>query len=350
MVKLLKVDFQSDFVLYISSWGYEPKLIGNYFDRIEIYRNQYHLKRLLKSECHVELVHAFEPKAYYQYIAKSALKSPFIYDVQDIIITYYNRNPPLKWQRFNLNYEGMLFQEADAFISHSLELNEALRLHNIKRKVDRLFFPLYCDQSNFLPISQKQIIGNYQLVYIGGLNSIKDRNSANFLPFIKKLESAKVDVTIFPSPFSERNYFNEYKGLENTFSNFHMKNSVPFEKLNLSPYHFGIVPFENDGIEQYYSKNKYASTLKFFVYLEMGIPILISDYWAFPAWICKRYNLGIVSNFKELDNIDTLLETFDYNASLKSIEAFRNKYTIQSQMPRLKAFYDKLINRANEIL
>lgn len=349
MVKLLKSEIQSDFVLYISQWGYEPKLIGNYFDRIEIYRNKYHLKSLLKTENNIELVHAFEPKAYYQYLVKCLVNAPFIYDVQDIIITYYYLNPPLKWQKFNLIYEGKLFQEADALISHSLELNEAMRLHQIKRKQDRLFFPLYCDQSNFLKITPKPINGKYQLVYIGGLNSISDKNSANFLPFIQKLESAQIDITIFPSPFSERNYFNEYKNLEKRFSNFKMMQSVPFENLNLSPFHFGIVPFENDDIDIYYSKNKYASTLKFFVYLEMGIPILISDYWAFPAWICKRYNLGIVSNFKELDKIDSLLANFDYNASLKSIEAFREKYTLQSQIPRLKLFYESMIRRTNKI-
>jgi len=344
LVKLIKNDFELEFVLYISKWGYEPKLIGNHFDRIEIYRNKYHLKTLLKHEAGVKLVHAFEPKAKYQYISKQSLKAPFIYDLQDIIITYFHFNPPYKWQKTNLIYEEKLLNEADAFISHSLELNEAFRLYNIKHNKPRLFFPLYCDTSNFKTITNKANKDNsYKLVYIGGLNSITDKNSANFLPFIKKLNHQNLNFTIYPSPFSERLFYNEYKSLEKQFKHFKMEHSVPFINLDLTPFHFGIVPFENEDIDQYYSKNKYASTLKFFVYLEMGLPIIVSEYWAFPAWICSRYQLGIVTSFDNLDRIDQLIEKIDYNQILKNIETFRQKYNLQNQSQRLKQFYQNLL-------
>ena len=122
-----------------------------------------------------------------------------------------------------------------------------------------------------------------------------------------------------------------------------MERSVPFNQLNLSNFDFGVVPFEHSYSEKYYSKNQYASTLKFFVYLEMGLPILISDYWAFPAWITKRYKLGIVTNYKQLDNTNLHVSNEDYRDILKNIETFRNRFSLQKNKDKLIKFYNNFL-------
>ena len=102
IVKYLKKRLSYEFVLYVAEWGYEPKLIGEYFDRIEVYRNKYHLLKKLNTEKLVKLVHSFEPKAYYQYLTYKALQCPFVYDIQDVLINYFHLNPPHKWQKKNI--------------------------------------------------------------------------------------------------------------------------------------------------------------------------------------------------------------------------------------------------------
>lgn len=343
LANLVGSDLQLEKVLYISEWGYEPKLIGNAFDRIEIYRNSYDLKRRINSENNIKLIHAFEPKAYFQFKIKNLVRAPFIYDLQDIIVTYYGFNPPLKWQKTNLLYEEKLFHLVDGFIAHSMELNEAQRLYKSRSVAQkRLFFPLFCNSENFKPIVYKKIEDQINLVYIGGINAMKDHSSSNFLPFIKKLKT-DVHLTIFPSPFSERLCFEEYKELEQIYPNFTIKHSVPFTQLNLTGFDFGVVPFEHENSEKYYSKNKYASTLKFFVYLEMGLPILISDYWAFPAWITKRYGIGIVTNYENLDKTDFKIDEETYKIMLKNVEQFRNRFTLQANKNRLIEFYNSFL-------
>lgn len=343
LVKYLKKCRKEELVLYISDWGYEPKLIGPYFDRIVVYRNKFDLKRLLKAEQNIRVVHAFEPKAEFQYHALRLIKAPFIYDLQDIIVTYYNNSPPLKWQKVNLKYEHLIFNSKVHFIAQSLELNEAMRLHHVNRKSStRLFFPLYCDADNFKPIKGKTISPPYKLVYIGGINRTNEHYSSNFLPFIQSTANPNILFDLFPSPSSEKTCYDEYKQLEGSYPHFRMKRSVPFNQLNLTEYDFGVVPFEHNYSEHYYTKNRYASTLKFFVYLEMGIPILISDYWAFPAWIVQRYGLGIVTKFGNLHELESQIRDLDYNKTLENIEKFRNRFELSKNIKRLSDFYDTL--------
>lgn len=331
-------------ILLISEWGYEPKLIGDVFDKVIVYRNKYHLKTILKKAQGTVLVHAFEPKAEFQYTTKQHINAPFIYDLQDIIITYYGFEPPLKWQKRNLKYEQLLLSQSDGFIAYSLELNEAQRIYKTKNNQSkRLFFPLFCDEANFKPIANKSIQARPHLVYIGGINSTKDRSSSNFLPFIKQIEHKNINLTIFPSPFSERLCYDEYKQLENQYKHFKMERSVPFNQLNLTKFDFGVVPFEHHNSEKYYTKNKYASTLKFFVYLEMGIPIIISEYWTFPAWITKRYQLGIVTTFDAIETTNFQMSDVDYQTMLKNIEAFRNNFSLQKNSQKLINFYKSFL-------
>src|SRR5690606_849181 len=247
IVDLIGETPQLEKVLFISKWGFEPKLIGNNFDRIVIFRNKYQLKTLLRLEKNIQLIHAFEPKAYFQSMANQGVDAPFLYDTQDILINYFYQNPPKKWQRVNLKYEKIILQNADGFISQSLELNEAFRLHNVKNKRSkRLFFPIYCDEKNFKEIDFNKSLQNVSLVYIGGINPINSHSSSNFLPFIESIQNNDVRLTIFPSPFSERECYQEYKQLEKKFPKFTMQKSVPFKDLDLTTYHFGIIPFNNE--------------------------------------------------------------------------------------------------------
>ncbi len=345
IVKYLKLIREEEFVLYISEWGNEPKLIGPYFDRVVTYRNQFDLKAKISCEANIQLVHAFEPKAQYQYVAFQNVKAPFIYDIQDILITYFYKNPPRKWQRKNLKFEEKLLASNVSFISQSLELNEALRLHEIKRGINtRLFFPLFCDKANFMPLNDKNLGVPCHIVYIGGINNPNEHTSSNFKPFIDAISKTPIKFDIFPSPISEKNCYNEYKQIETEYPNFKINKSVPFNQLNLSSYDFGVVPFDHHFSEKYYSKNKYASTLKFFVYLEMGLPIIISEYWAFPAWIVKRYGLGIVISFENLGSLNEYIQNLDYKTTLENIKNFREKFELSSQIPKLNSFYNTLIS------
>jgi hypothetical protein len=329
--------------LYIAEWGYQPKLIGDGFDKIKTYRNKFHLFNQLKLEKNIRLIHAFEPKAYYQSLVLKKINVPFIYDIQDILINYFYLNPPFKWQIFNLQFEKEILQKADGFISQSLELNEAFRLHKVKINKNRLFFPLFCYGDNFKTIDYNKALKNVSLVYIGGINSLKDNSSSNFLPFIKSIQNTGVTLTIFPSPNSEKLCYSEYKNLEKDYGHFKMKKSVPFKELDLTNYHFGVVPFDHLNSEKYYSKQKYASTMKFFVYLEMGLPILISEFWEFPAWLVKRYKLGIVLPHENLPQLNDSIQSLDYHETQKNIEKFRSKYELSRYRNRLIDFYNSFL-------
>lgn len=341
LAELIKSEIISyEIVLYISDWGNEPKLIGNHFDRVVVYRNSFHLLNLFKTEENILLIHSFEPKAFFQNKILKLHKAPFLYDIQDITINYYGLNPPLKWQKTNLIYENQILKNADGFVSQSLELKEAFRQHQIKNTKPSLFFPLYCNSKNFFPVVKRSSPYN-KLVYIGGINSIDDSSSiSNFLPFLNQIKDTNLSLTIFPSPLSEIHFYKMYKIIEHKFNNFEIKKSVPFTQINLTDYHFGVVPFEHPKCEEYLSKNRYASSMKVFVYIEMGIPIIVSEYWGFLSWIVKRYNLGIVCNYDSLNNLDELIENTDYNKILENISVFRKKYDLWNQRKKLFDFYN----------
>jgi len=344
-------------VLLCHERGFVEKFSNKDIDHIILFRNEWHLKRLVKSLPSPYVVHGFAPKSKYPYIAKEEWKKtdpsiPFIIDYQDVFTVYYGTIPKYNWLKEELPCEKACLSEADGIIAHSLEPREAMRIWGIKKSGKRMFFPLYADDDYFS--SSKATKGNDELhlVYAGGvMGSHRDKAHYGLTQFhwlIKDLEDQKIHLHIYPSPSVIKADYEEYEEMAKHSAYFHYHTPVTQSKLHeeLSKYHYGLMPFFSSTSKQSDLKLKYATTLKLFNYVEAGIPIIVSADVLYQSWLVNRYSLGTIATTKEdFKDVRKLVGATPYKEQVTRLIANREDLSLKKHTPRLIEFY-KTINWA----
>ncbi|MFH1004127.1 MAG: hypothetical protein V1781_01310 [Bacteroidota bacterium] len=341
----------SDFatVLVCSKQGFFEKFSDPNFDSVFLFRNAFHLKRIVKQIPNIHLIHAFAPKSFYPDIIRRAFKHKFIADYQDVYGIYYGLNPSLRWLKKELPYEKACLEHADGIVAHSLEPNVALRKYDIKKKPKTIFFPLYCDDDSFCENKKNISPENIHIVYAGGVagshRNPRQYGNIQFHWLIEKLSSQKIHFHIYPSPSNFPADYEEYKFIEKQNMFFHFHNPIAQNKLamELSKYHFGILPFFRGDSQQGENKYKFATTLKLFNYIEAGIPVLVSKDIIYQSWIVERYKAGIIlSSKKDIDNLKEIILKMEYKKLSDDLKENRNKISLSRNIPRLIKFYDRI--------
>lgn len=332
--------------------GFIPGFAEQGFAQVLLFRNAWHLRRLLRALPTPRLVHGFAPKSRYPDVARCAWQPkgvPYIHDLQDTLVVYYGTTPHQRWLRAELPHERACMAGADGLVAHSLEPNEGFRRYGIARK-DRpptLFFPLYCDDDAFVTDVPKIGGTEVHLVYAGGVaGSHRDpRHYGNiqFFGLIRTLTSQGLHFHLYPSPTNIRADVEEYEALAKANARFHFHAPVAQEKLagELAKYHFGLLPFFKERSEQSDAKLKYATTLKLFNYLEAGLPIIVSRDLGYQSWLVERYRIGIAIALNDVGSLAGILGTL----AGTSIGLRTKALLIGTAIDRATGFYDQLSPR-----
>lgn len=329
--------------------GFRNKYSNQSIDHIILFRNHWHLKRVLKSLPNIQLIHAFGPKSFYPAIAKKSTSVPFVYDMQDVLVTYYGLQPPLRWYREELPYEKYCLANSNGFVSHSLEFQEGIRRYKIKDKPLTIFFPLCCDDD--VAETKKGVFNPEEIhvVYVGEVaGSFRDSKQFATIQFhhiIEEFSKQKIHLHLYAAPGTLSDDINEYKAMEKGNRFVHMHASVHQSELacELSQYDFGLIPFFFKDTMHDWAKFKYSTSLKLFNYTEAGIPIISTKDIVFQSWIVERYGLGIAIEKKDLPALKERLLKTDYNLFLKNIEINRPKISLSKHIERLLKFYEEVI-------
>jgi len=323
-------------------------------DYTYLFRNEWHLRRFIKSLPEPYIVHGFAPKSKYPYIAKEAWKKinpsiPFVIDYQDVFTIYYGTTPKYTWLKEELPYEKACLAESDGIVANSLEPREGMRMLNLKKSGRRIFFPLYTDNDAFFNVNRKFSTDDIHLVYAGGvMGSHRDKahyGATQFHWLIEYLSEQKIHFHIYPSPSVIKADYEEYEEIAKKSTYFHYHAPVSQTKLSeeLSKYHYGIMPFFMGASGQSDLKIKYATTLKLFNYVESGIPILVSADVQYQSWIVNRYSLGkTVTNKEDFKDVRKLIGDTPYNEQVKRLLVNREKLSLKVHTPRLLEFYKSL--------
>lgn len=336
-------------VLVCHKDGYRDKYVNPSLDYVILFRNHWHLKRILRQLKDISLIHAFGPKSFYPYVAKKSTTVPFVYDMQDVLITYYGLNPAIRWYREELPYEKYCIANCDGFVSHSLEFQESIRRYRIKDKPNNIFFPLCCDDD--VAQTKKGVYNpqEFHVVYVGEVaGSFRDSRQFATIQFhhiIKEFSKQKIHLHLYAAPGTMKDDIDEYRQMvkENRFV--HMHQSVHQSELakELSKYDFGLIPFFFKDTMHNWAKFKLSTSLKLFNYVEAGIPVISTKDIVFQSWIVERYNLGIAIEKKDISDIKTILANYNYSSFLKSIEVNRPIISLSRHIPRLLKFYEKVV-------
>lgn len=325
------------------------------FEQVLLYRNSWHLRRVVNALPKPRLVHGFAPKSRYPDVVRRALQPqgvPYIHDLQDTLVVYYGTDVKPRWLREELPHERACMHEADGVIAHSLEPNEGFRRYGIARK-DRpptLFFPLYCDDDVFADAVPKISDTEIHLVYAGGVagshRDPKHYGNIQFFGLIETLTAQGLHFHIYPSPTNIAADREEYQALARANPCFHFHDPVSQEHLarELARYHFGIhLGFVNDAEHgQSSAKYRLCTTLKLFNFIEAGIPVLSSENLGFQAWIITRHGAGIALNREELYQLNDKLNSLDYDVLASSAKRGRAILSLKRNIPRLMHFYAEM--------
>lgn len=328
--------------------GFRDKYVNPSLDQVVLFRNHWHLKRILRQYKHISLIHSFGPKSFYPAIAKKCTSVPFVYDMQDVLVTYYGLNPPIRWYREELPNEKYCLENCNGFISHSLEFQEGIRRYQIKKKPENLFFPLCCDDDVQEIKKGKFNPAEFHIVYVGEVaGSFRDSRQFATIQFhylIQELSKQRIHLHLYAAPGTMADDVNEYKTIakENPFV--HMHESVHQSALakELSRYDFGLIPFFFKDTMHDWAKFKYSTSLKLFNYVEAGIPVISTKDVVFQSWIVERYGLGITINKVDIPRLKTIVQNTNYPELLKNIEMNRPKISLSRHINRLILFYNNL--------
>ncbi|HRH37201.1 MAG TPA: glycosyltransferase [Flavobacteriales bacterium] len=344
----------SRIVLLCHRDGFVSAFKSEGFADVILFRNAWHLRRILRASSKPKLVHGFAPKSHYPNVARIALKgTPYIHDLQDTLAVYYGTAPHQRWLREELPHERACMAEADGLVAHSLEPNEGFRRYGIAHK-DRprtLFFPLYCDDDAFVTGVEKIDSEAIHLVYAGGIagshRDPKHYGNIQFFGLIDMLTAQGLHFHIYPSPTNIRADVEEYEALAKTNPRFHFHQPVAQEKLagELARYHYGIhLGFVNDGEhQQSQAKYRLCTTLKLFNFIEAGIPVLSSDNLDFQSWIVTRHGAGFGLKREEVGRLGEKLRGLNYGALATSTGNGRAILSLKMNTPRLLRFYSDVL-------
>jgi hypothetical protein len=336
-------------VLVCSKRGYVAKFSDPHFEATFLFRNKWHLRRILLRIPDVALLHSFAPKSYFPDIARLTLNVPFIHDMQDVYAIYYGLRPTLRWLKKELPHEKACLEHADGLVAHSLEPNVAYRKYRTQRKPSNLFFPLYCDNDYFCEPGPCFKDGEIHIVYAGGVagshRNPKQYGSIMFQPLIRTLSGQHIHFHIYPSPSNVRADYEEYEATAKENPYFHFHEPVAQHKLagEMSKYDWGILPFFSGQNEQSEDKYKYATTLKLFNFLEAGLPVIVSKDIIYQSWILDRYGCGVLIDGTDIQSLRNKVTPDKRIELLKNLLQARQTLSLEQNTGRLLAFYDKML-------
>ncbi|MBK6368396.1 MAG: hypothetical protein IPF64_00840 [Flavobacteriales bacterium] len=337
-------------VLFCHREGYIPEFAGEGFAAVLLYRNAWHLRRLLRTMPTPWIVHGFAPKSHYPDVARRTLPNvPYIHDLQDTLVVYYGTTPTKRWLRAELPHERACMAEADGVIAHSLEPAEGFRRYGIPHRTRprTLFFPLYCDDDRFVTMPKISATETH-LVYAGGVaGSHRDPRyfgNIQFFGLIETLTKQDLHLHIYPSPTTLAADRTEYEALAKTNLRFHYHEPVGQEKLaeELGRYHFGFhLGFVNDGDhQQSTAKYRLCTTLKLFNFLEAGIQVISSVNLDFQAWMITRHHAGIAIEREDIALLAERLRVLNNASDPWNVERARVRLSLKENTRRLIAFYE----------
>lgn len=353
MVKWLKRTENFHCVLICHKNGFHPAYSNNFFDEIVLFRNKWHLFRILENARKARLAHAFGPKSFYPDLAREFLKPAnsaikIIYDMQDVLVSYFGLEPGIKWYYDEFPHEKNMLEFSDGIVSHGLEPIAGFKFYNIKKKPKVLYFPLYCDDDFFEDRSNKNHpTSDIHIVYAGEImDAHRDKKQFGNIQFhhlINEFTKQKIHFHVYPAPSTKPIFFQEYSEIAKDNPFFHLHKSVSQSELpkELSQYHFGIIPFFKELSGQSDYKYRYSTTLKLFNFIEAGIPTLISKDLTFHCWFAIRYKTAIPIDKKDIPHLRPMLEKMNYEQLKTDLISNREKISLKKNIHKLAEFYGK---------
>jgi hypothetical protein len=341
--------------------------IEKYFDAVYVYDSCYALANILK-EVNPYIIHVLGCSFYSEYhgvLARLLNKSPVIFEFYDVASLCIARDDPdaaKVWGRANVELmffsEKFVCEKSDGLIlGYSPEALEILKnRYNIK--IPMLEFHAYaCDifaSDDNGKYSEQD--GKIHLVLGGSVSPStahqKYFGHSKYHDLIKIVTKQGIFYDIYYSPhFSPtkaKRLYSDYLLMvkDNPFFKF-QKGLLPDKVVKrFSKYDFGTtVSLYNRGtFLDVHNRTRLPG--RFFLYLEAGLPQLVSDEMQYLSRLIEDYEIGIVVSLKDLDNLSEIIKGYDRGKLRANVQKARQELSMKNHIGRLITFYEEVHNRA----
>lgn len=344
-IKWLSDSGRFEIILLQSSLGSLNNI--SHLTEVRVFRNKTHLKRMLKHSRNISFIYSFAAKSSYLVDVVKQRDYPVLYDPYDCISVYYGKSPTLKWMKKEVVAEEFCFQNTQYIVARNLEAQATNRIHGINKKSrHRILFSDYCDSDQFVCRHIEPSENLISIVYAGGIYGKGMQKSSHyfndFFPIMKIMRREKIHFHIYPGFGTNPKTLSDFSTECATNSFIHLHTTVEQKSLpdKLAKYHFGVLPhFKEPGSPILESKLIYGTSLKFFNFLEAGIPILVSEEMVYMAWLVKRYSIGIIFNIGE-GSLSEIILASDYKKLKQNVLKVREKLSMQKNINRLISFIE----------
>ncbi|NOG57431.1 MAG: hypothetical protein HND54_06830 [Bacteroidetes bacterium] len=346
IAKWIKREDNRMLILVCSENGFAHKLSNDSFDNVYLFRNKWHLKKILHNLDHsTNIFHLFGPPYIAAYEAVKEVKLGFkVFDYQDLMITNFGLTPPFNYMKNELIKEEIILKTVNGIVNHSLELQAAKKYYG-KINAKKLFFPNYTD-NDFFQLKKKTLNNEIHLVYVGSIHSAyrnKDYFGGTQLHWlIKTLNEQKIHLHIYPAPTNLKEHIVDYIEMDKSLPYFHLHESISQSDLSkeLVNFDFGILPFFHRTNKKSDNKRIYSTTLKMFNFFEAGLPIIIGEDVNFQNFMANKYGGGIKASWDDFHHLKPLIEKNNYESLVNSIEKKRNNLSLKNKINKLLDFYN----------
>lgn len=313
-----------------------------FYNSLFTYRNKFHLKRILFNGLKLKLIYGFTSKPSYVRAAVENSAIPFLFDPYDCLVVYYGKNPKQSWMQKEIVDEQYCFENASGILARNLEAKKSMKYYGVKKK--NILFSDYCDSDYFINPPEKNL-NEIHITYTGGIYGKHMMKSShgieNFFDFIESMNKQKINLHIYPSPHTKPEVYFDYVEDSKWMKHLHMHKTLLQKDLakEISKYHFGVSPhFKEESSNVSINKLELGTSLKFFNFLEAGIPILMSSEMEYMAWLVKRYNIGIVFSKEDIPYLSSIIQKTNYQKLQKNVVAVRKKLSMKANSNRLIQF------------
>ena len=107
---------------------------------------------------------------------------------------------------------------------------------------------------------------------------------------------------------------------------------------------FGLMLYDFAGVRIGRQHLSEVVPSKFFHYLELGLPVLVSPELQAVAALVRRHDLGLVVPRSRVSRLAALLHTHirRYPAWIRNLESFRTRFSMSQQVAGLESWYQDL--------
>lgn len=291
-------------------------------------------------------------------LARLFCKSKIIFEFHDLPTLYFSKEDAqllFGKEEAELIFfiEKFAFEKLDGTVLYYSEniFNQIREKYSIKAP-SLEFHPYVCDEfidDKCEKLSKKD--GRFHLIYGGHVaHSLMPSTLFGDVQF-HELISRVTQQGIFFHLYFKPDYrtilvmklFSEYIALKIKNPLFSFKRGVPMEKTSreFSKYDFGVMFYLFEKGTRFREHNNNIIPVKFFSYLEAGLPIIVSEELEYVSKLVGDYEIGIVVSQKDIGNLSKIIANSDYNKLSDNVKKAREKFSMKNNIHRLVDFYSQ---------